>query len=258
VRAGPGDAVRLRWRENLAATWPAVRRNGPLATILLVLVIGFAAETFRQTLTVFFARDVIGVKNLGLVYVYYFVAAFVGVPFWRWVARRTGKHRALAFGMVIAIATNLGLFMLGRGDAAMFTAMFIVKGFCFGALDLLPAAMLADAADVDTAITGKARAGLLFAMAGVLTNLGQAIGQGLSLNALAWVGYRAAGETDPSALASLSMLYALAPSAVLALAMWFCWRYRLTGARHQRLRRALERRAARRAGTAGLPPVAAS
>lgn len=231
---------RAQWRMQ----WRAVRRNGPLRTILLVLFIGFSAETFRQTLTVFFARDVIGVPNLGLVYVYYFVSAFVGVPFWRWLAKHTGKHMALVWGMVIAIGTNLGLFFLGRGDVALFTTMFIIKGFCFGALDLLPAAMLADAADVDTAVSRKARAGLLFAMAGVVTNLGQAVGQFVSLNALAWVGYRAAGETGEAALTSLRVLYALLPSAVLALALWIALRYTLTGPRHDRLRLALERRRA--------------
>lgn len=231
-------SFRVQWRTQ----WRAVRRNGPLRTILLVLFIGFSAETFRQTLTVFYARDVIGVPNLGLIYVYYFVSAFIGVPFWRWLAKYTGKHKALAGGMVIAIGTNLGLYFLGRGDVALFTTMFIVKGFCFGALDLLPSAMLADAADVDTAVSRKARAGLLFAMAGVVTNLGQAVGQFVSLNTLSWVGYRAAGETGEGALNTLRVLYALVPSAVLALALWIALRYTLTGARHDRLRMALEKR----------------
>lgn len=236
--------TKMGWR----AQWRAVKRNGPLRTILLVLFVGFSAETFRQTLTVFFARDVIGVPNLGLVYVYYFISAFLGVPCWRLVAKRTGKHRALAFGMMIAIGTNLCLFFLSRGDALLFTAMFIVKGFCFGALDLLPAAMLADATDVDTAISRKTRAGLLFAIAGVVTNFGQAVGQGVSLNALSWVGYHAAGETDPSVLMSLKVLYALVPSAALGLALLIVLRYSLTGPRHDRLRLALQRRTEAGAG----------
>jgi glycoside/pentoside/hexuronide:cation symporter, GPH family len=230
--------VRIDWRSQ----WRVVKRNGPLRVILLVLFVGFSAETFRQTLTVFYARDVIGVPNLGLVYVYYFASAFVGVPFWRAMARRSGKHRALCAGMLIAIGTNLGLYFLGRGDVALFTTMFVVKGFCFGALDLLPSAMLADAADVDTAISRKYRAGLLFAMAGVVTNFGQAVGQGVSLNALSWVGYHAAGETGADALAAIRVLYALVPSAVLGIAMLIAWRYSLTAARHARLRAALERR----------------
>ena len=224
--------------------WRALRRNGPLRCILLVLFIGFSAETFRQTLTVFYARDVIGVKNIGLIYVYYFISAFVGVPAWRWFAKLTSKHHALCAGMVIAIATNLGLYMLGRGDVALFTAMFIVKGFCFGALDLLPAAMLADAADVDTAITRKSRVGMLFAVSGVVTNLGQAVGQGLSLNALGWIDYKAAGETSEAALSQLRVLYALVPSVVLAVALVIGLRYGLDATRHERIRLRVQRRQA--------------
>ncbi len=222
--------------------WRALRRNGPLRCILLVLFIGFSAETFRQTLTVFFARDVIGVKNLGLIYVYYFISAFVGVPAWRWFAKLSSKHHALCAGMVIAIATNMGLYLLGPGDVTLFTTMFIIKGFCFGALDLLPAAMLADAADVDQAITRKSRVGLLFAVSGVVTNLGQAVGQGISLNALSWVGYQAAGANSEAALSSLRILYALVPSAVLALALVIGLRYGLTAERHERLQQRLQRR----------------
>jgi glycoside/pentoside/hexuronide:cation symporter, GPH family len=241
----PRTPVVTHERVSLGASLRAMRRNGPLRSILLVLFVGFAAETFRQTMTVFFARDVIGVPNLGLVYVYYFVAAFLGVPVWRLVARRTSKHQALALGMVIAIGTNLALFFLHHGDVALFTAMFVVKGFCFGALDLLPAAMVADAADVDTAISGKARVGFLFAIAGVVTNLGAAVGQGVSLNALAFVGYHAAGETGGSQILALRILYSLVPSIALAAAMVVTLGYGLSATRHDRLRAALQRRAAR-------------
>lgn len=235
-------ALQARQPIDWKGLWRALRRNGPLRCILLVLFIGFSAETFRQTLTVFYARDVIGVKNIGLIYVYYFISAFVGVPAWRWFAKLTTKHHALCAGMVIAIATNLGLYMLGQGDVALFTAMFIIKGFCFGALDLLPAAMLADAADVDTAITRKSRVGLLFAVSGVVTNLGQAVGQGLSLNALGWIGYKAAGETSEAALSQMRVLYALVPSAVLGVALVIGLRYGLDATRHERLRMRLQRR----------------
>jgi GPH family glycoside/pentoside/hexuronide:cation symporter len=236
----PPPRAPIDWKAN----WRALRRNGPLQCVLLIVFIGFSAETMRQTLTVFFARDVIGVQNLGLIYVYYFISAFCGVPCWRWIAKRSSKHKALAGGMVISICTNLGLYMLGKGDATLFTAMFILKGFCFGALDLLPAAMLADAADVDSAITRKARTGLLFAVFGVVTNLGLAVGQGVSLNALSWVGYHAAGETDPGTLASLSLLYAIVPSVVLSLAMVVALRYSLTAKRHDSIRLHLQNRKA--------------
>jgi GPH family glycoside/pentoside/hexuronide:cation symporter len=240
----PDKQSQLRPTEpfSLSESWRALRRNGPLRVILLVLLIGFAAETFRQTMTVFYARDVIGVKNLGMVYVYFFVAAFVGLPFWRRLARWSGKHRALAGGIALSIIANLLQYTLGHGDALAFTLLFVIKGFCFGAMEMVPSAMLADATDVDTALSHKERAGLMFAMAGVVVNVGQALGQFLSLIALSWVGYRAAGETDPGALQSIRVLYALVPSLVMVLTLVMALRYRLTANRHARLREALARR----------------
>lgn len=230
---------------NLKDSVRALRRNAPLRVILLVLLIGFSAETFRQTMTVFYARDVIGVKNLGMVYVYFFIAAFVGLPFWRYMARRVSKHKALAGGIGLSILANLCLFFLSKGDSLAFTALFVVKGFCFGSMEMVPGAMLADAADVDTAITRKQRAGLMFAMAGVVVNVGQAIGQFLSLTALDLIGYHAAGETVPEVLHNASILYALVPSVVMSLALLMALRYRLTATRHARLRIGIDRRIAR-------------
>jgi Na+/melibiose symporter-like transporter len=76
----------------------------------------------------------------------------------------------------------------------------------------------------------------------VVVNVGQALGQFLSLIALSWVGYRAAGETDPGALQSIRVLYALVPSLVMVLTLVMALRYRLTANRHARLREALARR----------------
>lgn len=240
-------------RVTLKQGWRALKRNGPLKRMLLVLFIGFIAETFRVTITVFFARDVIGVPNLGAIYVYYFVSAFAFVPFWRWLAKRIGKHRALCAAFVIVIATNCSIFLLGRGDVLAFTIMFVAKGACFGALELLPQAMIADTGDVDAAISRERRQGLMFAIFGIVVNAGQAIGQGLSLNLLGLIGYNAAGESGADQLFWLRLFYTVLPSLLLAVSLWLAWRYPLTAARHDRLRERLRRR-----DDAGSAMVAAS
>ena len=40
-------------------------RNGPFVRILLVLLLAVVGETFRITITLFFARDVVGIANVG-------------------------------------------------------------------------------------------------------------------------------------------------------------------------------------------------
>lgn len=217
-------------------------RNGPFRTLNIVMLIGYAAETFRITITLFFARDVVGLQNIGAVYVFYFIAGFCGVPFWLWLSNRIGKHRALATAFVLVAITSLALFWVERGDTTLFIVLFIAKGFCFGALELLPSSMFADIADVDTAMSRERRQGLIFAASQMVNKIGQALGQGLSLNLLALVGFQAAGGSPPDALFWLRILYCVLPAVVLMTAIWLLIRYPLTAKRHARLRAAIDRR----------------
>jgi len=239
------DERRVPLAKGLRTLW----RNGPFKRLMLILLLGFTAETFRVTITVFFARDVIGVPNIGTVYVVYFLAALAAVPFWRWFGGRVGKHRALTLGFAIVLATNAALFLLERGQIGLFTALFMLKGACYGALELLPDAMTADTADVDTVMSRERRQGVFFAAKGVVVNIGLALGQFLSLNLLDVVGYKAAGGNGPEELMWLRAAYALMPSALLVVCMWLAWAYPLDARRHGAIRAYLDRRLA--APTAG-------
>jgi Na+/melibiose symporter-like transporter len=161
------------------------------------------------------------------------------------------------FAFLIVIGTNSAIFFLEPGQVTAFTLLFVAKGFCFGALELLPAAMIADTVDVDVARTRQWRQGLFFAMVGILIKLGQAIGQGLSLNLLAAVGYNAAGNNSPAAIESLRLLYCIFPSAFLIVSIALVARYPLTAARHARLRAGIERRdaALKRAARTAAPAL---
>lgn len=234
AEAKSGESV---WRQ-----WRGLLRNGPFRRIGIALFIGYMAETARVTITLFFARDAIGVTNIGAVYVYYFIAGLVGVPLWFYLGNRLGKHRALALAFGLLILFNSAIFFLSRGQELAFTMLFIAKGLCFGAMELLPAAMIADTVDIDAARTRRQRQGLYFAAAGILVKFGQALGQGLSLNILDFVGYKAAGGNDEAAITSLRLLYAILPNILLLITIWLIWRYPLTALRHARLRAALERR----------------
>lgn len=222
-----------------------VAKNGPFKAIVLALFLGYVAETFRITITLFFARDAIGVPNIGIIYVFYFITGLVAVPFWGWLAKKIGKHRALAFAFFIVVATNTAVFFLQFGQVNLFTAIFMAKGFCFGALELLPAALVADAVDVDTARSGTRRQGLFFAFVTMTNKFGQAIGQGLSLMLLGAIGYKAAGGNGPDTIAQMKMLYGLGPALLLVPGILIMLRYRLTAKRHDRLAAAITRRESR-------------
>jgi glycoside/pentoside/hexuronide:cation symporter, GPH family len=226
---------------NLRKTARQLWRNGPFRRISIVLLLGFIAETFRITITLFFARDIIGVPNIGIIYVYYFATGLLAVPFWNWLGNRLGKHRALALAFGVVVVTNVGIFFLSHAQVLAFTLLFIGKGFCFGALELMPAAMVADTADVDSVMSRERRQGLLFAVTGMIINFGQAVGQWFSLNLLGLVGYNAAGNNTAVALGWLQFFYCLVPLVFLLPAIWLLWHYPLTATRHRRFQTYVER-----------------
>jgi Na+/melibiose symporter-like transporter len=218
--------------------------NRNFLLLTMVLLIATTGEVFRQTITVFFARDVVGVTNIGVIYFFYFMAALILVPAWTWLARKIEKHRALAGALVIVALTNAGMFFVGRGDTALFTGLFVLKGACYGAVLLLPHAMVADTVDVDTADTLDRQQGLFYAAIAMIQKLSYALGAGLPLLVLGAVGYRSAGDDRAEPLFALTVSYSLVPSVLVLIAAALTWRYALTAERHRALRETIDTRLA--------------
>ncbi len=216
-------------------------RNRPLALVIAAVFIATIAEVFRQTTTVFFADEIIGVENIGIVYAAYFVVALAMIPVWSRIAGRLEKHRALALALGVVVLTNLAMYFLEEGQVELFTALFILKGSCYGALALLPGAMIADTADIDTALTGENQQGLIFAIKAMVQKLAFATGQGLPLILLGWVGFDAAGGNGVAELHWLKIIYGIAPAVVALFSIAALIPYSLTEARHRELREYIDR-----------------
>lgn len=240
------DAPSAPSRFNLKKAVGVLLANGPFVRITLVVLIATIGETVRQSTTVFFARDLIGIANIGQIYFYYFVAGLIAVPLWVRLAKRIEKHRALTIALLIVALTNAAMIFLSADQTALFTLLFVIKGVCFGAVLLLPLAMLADAVDVDTAETLDRQQGLFFSAEAMVQKLGVALGAGIPLILLSFAGYNAEGETSAAALQTLSLIYGLLPAAMVLCAAMLTWNYSLTAERHSALRAEIERRAADR------------
>jgi Na+/melibiose symporter-like transporter len=221
-------------------------RNRFFRTVITIELLIAGGEAFRNTLSLFFMQDAIGVERVGALYFLYFAMGLGAIPFWDLLARRYGKHRSLAGAMVLVSAVSIAIFFLRHGQVAAFTVLFALKGFCFGAFAYLPRAMVADVVDLDTARTGDARTGSYFAVLGFMTKCAASFG-GLSLPLLGLVGYdSAAGAVHgPGELRWLAAMYALVPTAAFAVALRLCWPWPISPERHARLRARIDRRNAR-------------
>ena len=225
-----------------------VAKNGPMLRVLLIGVLVHFGESFRNAVSLFFIRDIVGVPTIGAAYFFYFIAGLGAIPFWQWLGRKIGKHRAFMCTLITVAAVSTANLFLGQGDYLPFFLLFVVKGFCFGGLQFLPVAMLADVVDVDSARTGGKRAGTYFAFMGFAEKIAIAFGTGASLFLVGTLGFDPAGGVAGSTEAgvfSLRMVYCLGPVFFYGLALKLIWNYPLTPARHARLRERLERRTAR-------------
>lgn len=230
-----------------------VARNGPMVRVLLIHFIVVGGETFRNSLSVFFMREVIGVGTVGIYYLYYFGAGIVLIPIWLYLGKRMGKHRAFAVCLASVSLVSISMFFLGQGDIRLFLILFIAKGACFGGLQFLPLAMLADVVDVDTAKSQGKRAGTFFAISGMVGKFAAAFGIFLPLFVLSLSGFdtaRGAENTDMQ-LTYLSFNYAIMPAVFFCCALYLTWHYPLTSERHARLRAMIAKRNVRLAAKGG-------
>ncbi|MFT5560907.1 MAG: Na+/melibiose symporter-like transporter [Candidatus Azotimanducaceae bacterium] len=225
-----------------------VAKNGPMVRVLIIAVLVYFGESFRNAVSYFFIRDIVGVPTIGAAYFIYFIAGLSAIPFWLWLGRKIGKHRAFMMTLVTVAIVSAANLLLDYGNYLAFFLLFTVKGFCFGGLQFLPVAMLADVVDVDSARSGGQRAGTYFAFLGFSEKIAIAFGTGASLNIVGLLGFDPQGGVAASTEAgvtSLRMVYCLGPVVFYGMAMKLIWNYPLTPTRHARLRASLERRTER-------------
>jgi Na+/melibiose symporter-like transporter len=235
----PEPRVGGRAKVPLAEGLQHMRRNGPLKRILAIILLVTFGEAFRNALSLFFMRDIVGIRTIGTAYLVYFVAGLAAIPLWLALGRRIGKHRAFAVTMVTVSIVSVSMFWLSHGDYWPFMALFLVKGACFGGLQFLPLAMLADVVDVDSLHSGGRRAGAFFAISGMTSKLATAFGSGISVNLVALAGFvpsGTAGANGPAQLLALAVLYAIAPAVFFCSALYLVWHFPITAESHAELR----------------------
>lgn len=238
------ESHRVPIRDGIRYLW----KNGPMRRVLLIALLVIFGESFRNAVSLFFIRDIVGVPTIGAAYFFYFVAGLGAIPFWLWLGRKIGKHLAFMGTLVLVSIVSACNLFLDYGDYLPFFVLFIVKGFCYGGLQFLPVAMLADVVDVDTARSGGKRAGTYFSILGLTEKLAVAFGTGFSLNLVGLLGFDPSGVVGASAesgVLALRMVYCIGPIFFYSIAMYFIWGYPLTPERHARLRLRIDRKAAR-------------
>ncbi len=215
----------LLWREGL----DGILANRPFRRLLAAFFINSFANGLPATLFLFFVAERLGNRDAaGPLLVLYFLCGVLGVPFWLWLAGRTSKHRAWAWGMLLAVACFAGAVFLREGDIFAFGIVCVLTGLALGADVVLPASIQADVIDIDTATTGSERAGLYLGLWALATKLAFAGAVGLAFPLLGAAGFDpAAGVKTVDGLLMLSLLYAGLPCLLKLGAIALVWNFPL-------------------------------
>ncbi len=248
----PSQVVIPRRKPSFIASLRVIRRNGPFVRLVVCYTVSTVGGAMTGALSFLFCKHVIDAGECYSVYLLvYYVASTLGLFFWMWLANRIGKHRTFIVLVIWYSVWASFIPFIPPGYFGVFLIIMTMKGCTEGAMLAIPAAMAADAVDIDSARTGEQRAGLYFSVWGMLLKGGGAIGGAIALLIVGWFGFDATADpslartTDGNSSLSLLMLalaYSIIPAAIKFLALPFIWKYPLTEERQKRIRQRLERR----------------
>ena len=208
-----------------------------LADLLMGLAPGISGALFF-----FFFERIKGFDKAtaGVMLLIYFVAALGGSPIWPAIAKKLGKHKALAIAAVVYAVFQVASVFIPRGFSVIGIVSLILAGLPYSAAPLLVRSMMADIGDEERLASGVDRTGLLYAVVNGTVKLGFALAIGVFL-LLAQLGF---DPKVPSAQgdAALIGLYAFAPAALALLVCAIILRYPLDATAHAEIRRQLDER----------------
>ena len=224
-----------------------VMRNGPFMRVLASNLMGSIGGAANVAVVIWFFEKALDLGPLaGVPLIVWLAASIAGAPLWIWLGHRISKHNALITAALCGAVVFAVLAFVPPGQFWLTNFIMLLSGLCGAASATLGASIAADVIDLDAMRSREARAGLLLAFWGMAQKMADAIGVGLALAILSSFGFNANGTNDATAILGLKLAYIAMPIAFSMLSIAFLWRFPITPARQRRIRRVLERRAARK------------
>lgn len=175
------------------------------------------------------------------------IVVVISLPFWLRAARHREKHRVLAIGSVWLVVCLVFIFFADpTWPRWTIFAVAGVLGIGYAVVDLFPWAMLGEVIDEDELATHERREGVYNGIFTFIRKVGGATSYMLGGFALSLAGYDSEASVQPeSAVMTIRIIATLLPAACVLTALVGIIGYPLTRARHDEIRREIDRRPAR-------------
>ncbi|WBX85168.1 MFS transporter [Sphingosinicella microcystinivorans] len=221
-----------------------VLRNRPFRLLCIAFIVLTIGVSVTNSVLVFFITHYLKQPTLvGPVLGLSFLSVLLFVPVWVRISRRTGKHKAVAYSLLIGVVTSgVFTFMLQPGDGYWFLALMVVLGAASAAFLTLPIGIMGDVIDYDAMKNGEQRGGVFFGVWAFAQQIAPAIAIGVTLPFLEWLGFNPAGTNDASALQGLRYTYCFGPLPFYLIGALLLLRFPINARRHAIIRKRLDSR----------------
>lgn len=105
-------------------------KNGPFRRLLLGFVLASTGLAIVMPLYIFFVEFIVEepAANVPFMVIISSLAGFIGIPFWVWVSKRIGKHRAWIAGFILLALISPMYLFLGPGDFWLMVPGIVIAG----------------------------------------------------------------------------------------------------------------------------------
>jgi GPH family glycoside/pentoside/hexuronide:cation symporter len=210
------------------------------------VLFNFGASIASATM-VFYLSDYLGASTIiGPALLTLAVTTVLAVPLWLAISRRIGKHRAIAYSLLMAMAIfGLAVPMLHRGQGYLFVWIAAVLGAVSSGYITLPIGIIGDVIDYDTLKHRVPRGGLYWGVWSFTQKVTPAFSIALTLPMLKWLGFNPGGHNTPAALEALKYTFCYSTIPLYVAGAILLLYFPLDARRHAIIRKRLEQRDAR-------------
>lgn len=235
--------IEIKWLRAI----PELLRNGPFFNLCGAYVLFNLGASIANATMVFYLTDYLGAKTIiGLILLVLAVTTVLAVPLWLWISRHIGKHRAIAYSLLLAMAIfGLAVPLLHHGQGMMFVYIGAVLGAVSSGYVTLPIGVIGDVIDYDTLKHRVPRGGLFWGVWSFTQKVTPAFSIAVTMFMLKWLGFNPAGHNSLEGLLALkyTFCYGILPFFISGAILLLY--FPLDSRRHAVIRRRLEQREAR-------------
>ena len=248
LKATPAGEFVDTGRKSLRQTLRSVRRNTLLMRLLAGVFFIWLGGAVYNALVLFVVQQHLQLPNSSFLW-FVFVQFLVGViclPVWVKISNKIGRHRVLVIGGMAFLLALPGFMLLPAGNFYLALGFQAFLGLFTSVIWVMPPALVSDAIEYGMMKGAGDDAAIYMSLFYFVQKMALAVGVGIGLPLAGAMGFNPASMTNtPEAIQGLMWIALVLPGLIALPGACLLFNYPLTRARHDILRRWLERRNAR-------------